>query len=233
MISHKYKCIFVHIPKVAGQSIERVFLKLHDLTWETRGSLLLCENNDPKKGPPRLAHLKASEYVKYGYLTQEKYDSYFKFAFVRNPWARLISMYKYLGYAERLSFKNFLFGEFIKEEWNKNNWFVGPQSDYIFDDEGNQIVDYVGRFESLQEEFNSVCERAKLPSVELPHVNRAANKNNTHKEKLKKIIKIISPFHRLVEQYDLYTEYYDKESENFVADLYANDIKAFNYRFGD
>ena len=38
MISDKYKCIFVHIPKVAGQSIEHVFLDLHGLTWETRNA---------------------------------------------------------------------------------------------------------------------------------------------------------------------------------------------------
>ncbi|WP_422127914.1 sulfotransferase family 2 domain-containing protein [Vibrio hannami] len=101
MISHHHKCIFVHIPKNAGQSVEHVFLNLLGLNWETRAPLLLRYNDKPELGPPRLAHLKANEYVRYNYLTQEMFDDYFKFAFVRNPWSRTVSMYKYLGYSKK------------------------------------------------------------------------------------------------------------------------------------
>ena len=65
MISHHQKCVFVHIPKNAGQSIEHVFINLLELTWETRAPLLLRRNEHPELGPLRLAHLKAEEYVKY------------------------------------------------------------------------------------------------------------------------------------------------------------------------
>jgi hypothetical protein len=68
------KSIFVHIPKNAGQSIEHVL-----------APLLLTYNNNPELGPPRLAHLKAREYVSCKYLTREQFDDYFKFAFVRDP----------------------------------------------------------------------------------------------------------------------------------------------------
>ena len=105
MICHHYKCVFVHIPKNAGQSIEHVFLNLLNLTWETRAPLLLRCNDRLELGPPRLAHLKADEYVRYNYLTQEMFNDYFKFSFVRNPWSRIISIYKYLGFNKKCDCK--------------------------------------------------------------------------------------------------------------------------------
>src|SRR5262245_2591511 len=86
MISHAQRCVFVHIPKVAGQSVEHVFVGWNNLTWKKRAPLLLRPNDNPAKGPPRLAHLRAEEYVQFGYLPPEKFASYFKFSFVRNPW---------------------------------------------------------------------------------------------------------------------------------------------------
>jgi len=58
MICAQYRCLFVHVPKTAGMSIDQVFLELVGLTWKTRAPLLLGGNDDPKLGPPRLEHLK-------------------------------------------------------------------------------------------------------------------------------------------------------------------------------
>src|SRR5689334_2187766 len=69
MLSHRFQTIFIHVPKTAGQSVERVFLEKHGLTWETRSELLLRENPDPSLGPRRLAHLYAREYVDKGYVS--------------------------------------------------------------------------------------------------------------------------------------------------------------------
>jgi hypothetical protein len=57
MISHKRKCVFVHIPKCAGQSIESVFVNDAGLTWEDRAPLLLRPNANNRVGLPFLAHL--------------------------------------------------------------------------------------------------------------------------------------------------------------------------------
>jgi hypothetical protein len=77
MLCHHDRCIFVHVPKTAGQSIEHVFLDRVGLTWETRAPLLLRPNDQPRLGPPRLAHLKAREYVACKYVTPEQFAGYF------------------------------------------------------------------------------------------------------------------------------------------------------------
>jgi hypothetical protein len=208
VICHHYHCVFVHVPKTAGQSVEHVFLNLVGLTWETRAPLLLRYNDCPELGPPRLAHLKAWEYVEYKYLPQEMFDAYFKFSFVRNPWSRVISLYRYLNQDPGLSFKEFVLTVLKKQLWRKMYPFVGPQSEFVCDRDGRMLVDFVGRFESLQADFNTVCERIKLPAISLPHVNKAK-----------------------VSAGNEYQDYYDSESKECVAELYRKDIESFGYRF--
>ena len=232
MLSHEYKCIFVHIPKVAGQSIEHVFLDLHGLTWETRAPLLLKANDDPKVGPPRLAHLKASEYVSCGHVTQENFDSYFKFSFVRNPWGRLVSIYRYLGYSEVMPFKQFLKEDFSNKDAWEPKLFVKSQYDYLFDENNKQLVDYIGRFEDLQLGFDHVCQEIEIPQTTLPYVNKTGSNVGSY-ETFKKSVKRISPFHRNYDVKGRYTEYYDNESRQLVANLYEKEIEAFKYLFGD
>lgn len=65
MICHYYKCIFVHLPKNAEQSMEHVFPDKIGLIWANRAPLLIMQNDNPEVGSPRLTHLKAVEYVKY------------------------------------------------------------------------------------------------------------------------------------------------------------------------
>ena len=228
MISHRYRCVFVHVPKVAGQSVEEVFLRLHDLTWKTRAPLLLRANNHPEQGPPRLAHLKALEYVRFGHVTQEQFDSYLKFSFVRNPWDRMVSFFKYLGAPQKHGFKEFLMNEFKNYIWTRHHWFVGPQSEFVCDAQGKALVDFIGRFESLQDDFNHVCQQLGLSFLELPHRNKSKNRRlkNALRPKL-----FLSQDQR-VPVFRHYQDYYDDESKEFVAELYRKDIEFFKYRFG-
>lgn len=208
MISHQHKCILVHVPKTAGQSIEHVFLDLHGLTWETKSPLLLRLNTNPDLGPRRLAHLKAREYVTCGHMTQEQYDAYFKFSFVRNPWSRMVSLYKALGYNQKYEFKHFVMKEFVEKEWEKNYWLVGPQSEFNCDQDGSPLVDFIGRFENLQDDFNYICQQIGIPAKTLGHVNKAP-----------------------ASQQKNWRDYYDNETKEFIADLYQRDINLFGYEF--
>ena len=83
MISHKFKCVFVHVPKTAGQSVEQFFKEKLEVNEKYCEELLITKNDDPAKGPARLAHLRSEEYVACGHLDEDAYQHYFTFGFVR------------------------------------------------------------------------------------------------------------------------------------------------------
>ena len=235
MISHHHKCIFVHIPKNAGQSIEHVFLNLLNLDWETRAPLLLRPNDKPELGPPRLAHLRAHEYVHYRYLSQEVFDQYFKFTFVRNPWSRMISIYKYLKFNQKYEFKSFLTKAFKNKVWRNEYWFVRPQSDFVYTEDEKLLVDFVGKFETLQDDFNDICTKIALAPTKIPHVNKSnvKPKPSLHPRRLIKYCnhQINQINLKRIPTFKKYQDYYDDESIEIVAELYKRDIELFGYQF--
>jgi hypothetical protein len=234
MICGEYRCLFVHVPKTAGMSIEHVFLGLVGLTWETRAPLLLRGNDDPRLGPPRLAHLKAGDYVARGHLAAEQFESYFKFSFVRNPWDRIVSEYKYRGYPVKTDFKTYLFNHLPAPGWTDTYCHIVPQYDFLYDEAGRLLVDFVGRYESLQADFDRVCGRIGIPPTPLPRVNRSLEyaQPNTLRELRKRLRRAIWSRER-EHTFPHYTEYYDDESREFVSRLYRKDVEAFNYAFGE
>lgn len=233
MLCHEFKCIFVHVPKVAGQSVERYFLGLAGLDWQRRSALLLRSNNDPTLGPPRLAHLKAADYLEKGHVTQAQFDAYFKFAFVRNPWDRVVSFYKYSGMDARCDFRTYLFKHFPTRR-HPDFWFVAPQYEYLHDHEGRLLVDMVGRFEKLKEDFVMVCRRLGIPDGKrLPHANRSVPQGgalprdiNQLRLTLRRLV--FAPLIRR-HNHSHYSAYYDEECTERVRSLYATDVAAFGY----
>jgi len=83
-ISHKYKAIFVHIPKTGGTSVERLLA-----IPENKSGLFNC---NPNRGPI-YQHLVPSELKKY--IPENQWKTYFKFTSVRHPLQRAISDYKF------------------------------------------------------------------------------------------------------------------------------------------
>lgn len=226
MISTKYNCVFVHIPKVAGQSIEHFFLKLHGLSWDKRESLLLRYNDDPECGPERLAHLTASEYLEYQYLKREDFNNYFKFTFVRNPWERLVSEFLFRRKDKRQTLKEYFMALSVKKDRYSDLYrHILPQYDFIYDENNNMIVDFVGRFENLGNDFDHVCKELGIADSRLPHVN------STDKAGFAKRIgsKLFASDKKAAKQH--YSAYYDDELKEHVAEFYNNDIRAFSYRF--
>jgi len=172
MISTKHKTIFVHIPKVAGQSIETLFLEDLGLNWDTRQALLLRKKKSDEPGPHRLAHLKAKDYVGLGYLEASKYEEYFSFSFVRNPYSRVMSLYNYLGYSRIISFSAFI-NSVLSKKVREDHFFFRPQYDYLYCDNGKLWVDFVGKLEHISEDIEYVMEKVGLEGKNLPHINKS------------------------------------------------------------
>jgi len=206
MLSHQHKTIFIHVPKTAGQSIETLFLDDLGLKWDQRGSLLLRRNTNRTLGPPRLAHLTITEYLTCGHISRPKFDIYFKFCFVRNPWDRAVSMYKYLTKG-RMSFANFMTAGPGNPK-SKLADFFKPQTAYILDPNKRVKADFIGRFETLEQDINHVINRLRL-DAELKHINPS----------------------RTISSKTKYRDFYCQKTRAFVEKIYASDIESFNYTY--
>lgn len=197
MISHKHKFIFIHINKCGGTSIESAL--------EKYGGEFIYNREDVKYTRHR-NHITAEQYSNTKY-----WKDYFKFAFVRNPFEKELSDYFFyqknydLRHPEGRG-KNFkdTFIKYLKER--HLDWWHTNQLDWLVSENSKIELDFIGRFENLQQDFNNVCNKL-LIQVELPHKNKTNHKH--------------------------YTEYYDDETKQIVAEKYAKDIEYFGYKFGE
>jgi chondroitin 4-sulfotransferase 11 len=202
VISNKHKFIFVHIPKCAGTSIEFSLNGSAYVKWDAHNKIWV-------------QHATAEQIKK---LYCQNYEDYFSFTFTRNPWDRAISDYFWMKKDLSIedSFKNYLL---LENNFNTPNLryphlnmtgrgdHILAQSDFILNSNGDRIVDFIGTFENLQEDFNIVCDKIGIPRKQLPHTNKTKHRN--------------------------YTEYYDEETKQIVAQKYAKDIEYFGYKFGE
>lgn len=229
MISHKHKCVFVHIPKCGGQSIEHIFLKDCGLTWRARAPLLLRKNSNRKKGPPRLAHLSYQQYLNLGYISADLIKKYTSFSVVRNPYARVESLYKYLGFDSAITFRRFILEVLRYEICNKGSlyWFVKPQYKYVCDDLGNVMVDYIIKLEDISSTMPVIFKKIGLNVYEVPHVNRS-----TRRSVFKKIV--FRLMHALKGRLT-FTPFFDntidwdEELLSAVEQIYHTDFEIFGY----
>jgi chondroitin 4-sulfotransferase 11 len=178
--------IFVHINKTGGSSIERAL----DLPFQHRTAQQLRED-----------------------LGERRWKDRFSFAFVRNPWDKVASHYHYrvktnqtgLG-THPVGFNEWVrlaYGERDPRYYDQPMMFM-PQTDWITDSQGNVMIDYIGRFERLREDFGEVCTRIGR-QAELPHEKASPNRS--------------------------YRSEYTPETADIVARRFAADIALFGYSF--
>ena len=210
MLSLEKNYLFVHVPKVAGQSIESMLLSEHGKTWEQRAPYLLRQNNDPALGPPRLAHLSITEYITCGYTSRHEFDSLYKFAFVRNPWDRAASMYRYLT-RSKIGFEDFIKSVLLNKE-SRLSYFTKPQVFYTRDPLNRLRLDYIGKFENLQEDIEVVKKNIGIPFAKLLHINKSSEREFDPKARS-------------------YREFYTPEAIEMIREIYHEDIEEFKYSF--
>ena len=195
----EFSCIFIHIPKTAGTSVERAIFKTDH--W-------------------LVGHRKALDYVKFD---EEKFHSYFSFAFVRNPFDRIVSAFHYLkqgggntidkNFADEhlkdcLDFRSFILAlknDTFKEKILSWMHFV-PQYIYVCDEDKNILVDFLGKFESLEEDFSRLLEL----------LNRKEDLSKANKSK-----------------HLSFKKYYDDMAFAVVKELYKDDFELFDYNKKD
>lgn len=195
MISHHHRCVFVHIPKCGGQSVETLFLRDLGLTWEQRAPLLMRQAVVGELGPPMLAHLLARDYVALRYLPQELFDEYFKFSVVRDPWARAESTYRFLALDRLMSFDRFAqqyAPGAATDRAHRMHWFLRPQADYLLDDDGRLLVDEVIRLEDLDEELPRIAERFGIRHDPVLRVN--ASKDQSRSDTQRTLVRAVRDF---------------------------------------
>lgn len=119
----------------------------------------------------------------YHFMEQDGFDGAFKFAFVRNPWDRFISL------------------RFHKQQPQPQD-HLKSQHEFICDGQGNILVDFVGRFETLEADWQHVCRTLGIIES-LPYIRKG--------------------------NHDNYMSYYTPELWNEIAEKYQRDIEIFGY----
>lgn len=162
-----------------------------------------------------------------GQLIQK--EGYFSFSFVRNPFDRAVSAFTYALRRKEFegnennvdpNFKFLDFKEFCKK-YLKDKMFCDPvtrynvhflpQNRFIYDPidsatKGEPFVDFVGKLENINEDFQSICKKIKLPNLKLPHARSQERKKP-------------------------YQSFYDEESIDIVKTIYKKDLELFGYEF--
>jgi hypothetical protein len=207
LISDRQEFIFLRVRKVASTSMRDILRPI-------------C--NPVPKG--RLAHLKSRARLEWDYhhyrfrahddiiaaqrrMPESLFNRYFKFAFVRNTWARLVSEYEFLlerskhGRHKRVS-KLDSFKDFIHLQIPRRDAY---QSNMLCDKNGKLLMDFVGKLETLDKDWQFVCERIGIPHQLLPV------KNET--------------------QHRRYQDYFDSDSIDLVRKHWSHDIELFGYSF--
>ena len=213
MISHRYKCIFVEVPKTGSSSIRAILgtpPRPHLNIWQLKQEL--------ESGWTRYGGM-ANRLLACGYPLlpakirqrrgEDQFASYFKFGFVRNPWDRVVSLYERregMQLRNQMSFEKFV-------EWvnfssctsihpvphrNQLDWFVDPN--------GRVLMDFIGRFENLAADWQTIAHKLGISQL-LPHKKRNPGRTKP------------------------YAEYYTPTTRQIIAEKFRVDIEYFGYEF--
>jgi len=199
-ISEQFRCVFIHTPRAAGTSIKEV------LGLQGRGHL---------------------PWQYYCLVYPQEWNSFTKFTVVRNPWDRVVSSYTYARMKKSHWHDNvnqvnlhpdyaFLhdktFSECCQvlkqrknllkhESWRPQYQWMAKQDNGTY----RVMVDYVLRFENLENDFTELCERLGIRNLHLDRINKSDREQ--------------------------YRRYYSPETREIIADVYSKDIEMFNYDF--
>lgn len=207
IISHQHRFVFVAVPKTGTHSVRqalREYLSPDDL--EQVG--LFVNKRFPMEELAAIRHGHLSLRQVRPHLGEQAFASYFKFAFVRNPFDRFVSycafMTRETGAFARLPRQ--VMHEVLFQVRPMDHVLFRPQHELLVGDDGALLADEVGRVEQMQESYDRVCARIGIPSRTLDKVNATSPRGD-------------------------YRCFYDDKLIEGVAALYRRDLELFGYGF--
>jgi hypothetical protein len=215
LLSIRYNFLYVHIAKTGGTSVRAA---LQGLRWRDPWfyPMFICSRLSHLTGHrigskfPRHSRIVAAKEM----LPAELFDNLFKFAVVRNPWDLQVSSYHHIR-RERPHLIEHIkdFDHFIRWKLDPERPYqyhvdtsIQSQLDYLIDLNGNILVDFIGRYENLQQDFQHICKTLDAGHLRLPHKRKAGDRRD-------------------------YRSYYSDELATLVGDWFKRDIEALDYRF--
>jgi hypothetical protein len=129
-----------------------------------------------------------------------------KIGFVRNPWDKVVSWFNYLKVNTKSAYAISLDLQFEDFIASAPKFIFTQSSEFLTLEDGTLGVDFLGKFESLEEDFIKMCDFLQIDRLPLNNLNSSNNKRH-------------------------YSEFHTTATKELIADRFAADIKLFDYMF--
>jgi hypothetical protein len=192
------KLVFIHINKTGGTSVRSALGLPAEEDWRGRFRKHYRYNELLKILPTNVLHEATIATI------------------VRNPWDRLVSLFHYRKWLTKskglepailaiyASFPHWFNYLWEKDQFRKPN--IKPQISWLCDDQGQECVDFIGKFENLEQDTHRLSELLGISPLKFPHLIKSTRNPD-------------------------YRSYYTPELREKVAHLYRADIERFDYHF--
>ena len=248
---HDSKCVFIHIPRTGGTSINK---------W-----LGIIPHTDQNKDPkPQLDILYGNLMTQNNYIELDHstwiiatqivkpdiMNNYFSFAIVRNPYVRLYSEYLYKQKGDNRfvtavgkSFKQFVKDVYLNSQsLDMNNLphhtishFI-PQTNFIVKRDGSVVINRIFKFEDLYSAVDYLGAKLNIDITKFPYLNSTYPTTLQDKVTDKNGIFLLNQHHNNIEKAKLkhiVENELDQETEQIIYEMYKLDFNNFGYKRED
>ena len=206
IISNKHKFVFVAVPKTGTHSIRRA-LREHMGPDDVEQVRLFVDKKFPWPELASLQHGHITLAQVRPFLGEENFGSFFKFAFVRNPFDRFVSYCAFMTREIRAFDRDpkSVMHHMLFRAPPMQHVLFRPQYAFVADQNGELLSDAIGRVEEMQQSYDQMCKRIGIPTTQLEKANSSRHGD--------------------------YRQYYDQQLIDGVANLYGRDLSLFGYDF--
>jgi len=206
IVSHQHRFVFAAIPKTGTHSVRQA-LRTHLGAEDIEQVGLFVNKRFPYEELAQIKHGHLTLQQLRPFLGEERFASYFKFAFVRNPYDRFVSYCAFMtrngdAFARepQAVMRHMLFLQPPEQ-----HVLFQPQHSFLVDEGGILMADMIGRVEEMQASYDAMCLRIGISSESLQKVNSTRRRD--------------------------YRDYYDDELKQGVERRYFLDLQLFGYEF--